>query len=578
MLNIDYTRDELLSPAGRTIVMDRYSVDGEQSPQDCFARAASAFAEDDEHAQRIYDYASKRWFMFSSPILSNGGTKRGLPISCFLNYVDDSRTSIFNHWTENGWLASSGGGLGGYWGKVRTIDESTSSGSKSNGAIPFMKVCDSLMAAVSQGVTRRGAYAAYLDIHHPEIEEFIVMRKPTGGDINRKCLNLHHGINITDEFMEAVVNSDLFALRSPKTGAVIKQVDARHLFQSIIETRLETGEPYLHFIDESNRKLPAWQKARGLEIHQSNLCSEIILPTNTERTAVCCLSSVNLEFFNEWRKDLRFIYDIVLFLDNVLEYFIKETESRPGMRRARYSAQQERSIGLGAMGFHSFLQRMNIPFEGAMAKVWNREIFNHIKTEAESATYTIGSMKGNAPDVNGDMTRRNSHLIAIAPNATSGIICNTSPSIEPFPTNSFIQKTDSGTFVMRNKYLDSRIRNIYPDSEAEEIWGDIAANDGSIQELDYFDQETKDVFKTAFEIDQRWVVDLASDRQEYIDQSQSVNLFFSPTAHKGYLTEVHMRAWKQKMKTLYYVRSKPIKSGERAKWEPDSSDCLSCEG
>ena len=584
MIQIDYTRDSLLSAAGIATVMDRYKVGDEKSPQESFARAAKAYAEDDAHAQRIYDYASKRWFMFSSPILSNGGTERGLPISCFLNYVPDSLEGISKHWEENVWLASRGGGIGGYWGNIRSVDEVTAKGSKSNGVLPFIKVCDSQMPAISQGVTRRGAYAAYLDITHPEIETFINMRKPTG-DSNTNCLNLHHGINITDDFMQAVLDGTEFNLLSPKTGDVIKSVDARELFQRIIETRLETGEPYIHFIDESNRKLPWFQKALGLKIHQSNLCSEIILPTDERRTAVCCLSSVNLETWDEWKDDPLFIADLILYLDNVLQGFIDRASLQPGMEKAVYSATRERSLGLGAMGFHSLLQKKGLPWESALAKSLNKKIFKHIRDRAETASYELALEKGNCVDVHTGQrvtevvwNQRNAHLIAIAPNATSGVICNSSPSIEPFPSNVFVQKTDSGSFVMRNKYLDKYIKDMYDQEAYEKIWSDISAAGGSIQGLDYFDAEAKEVYKTGFEIDQRWIVEFACDRQEFIDQAQSLNLFFDPTAHKGYMTECVVNAWKGKLKTLYYVRSKPIKSAERVNWTANKSDCLSCEG
>jgi len=584
MINIDYERDKLLSEAGIATVMDRYKVGEEKSPQESFARAAEAFSDDEAHAQRIYDYASKRWFMFSSPILSNAGTKRGLPISCFLNYVEDSLESISKHWDENVWLASRGGGIGGYWGNIRSVDEVTSRGSKSNGAIPFLKVVDAQMPAISQGITRRGAYAAYLDINHPEIEEFINLRKNTG-DMNRKCLNLHHGINITDDFMEAVENGSQFNLLSPKTKEVIKTVDAREIFQRIIETRLETGEPYLHFIDESNRQLPYFQQALGLKIHQSNLCSEIILPTNESRTAVCCLSSVNLETWDEWKDDTLFIRDLIIYLDNVLDAFIKRASMQPGMEKAVTSARRERSLGLGAMGFHSLLQKKGIAWESALARSLNMKIFKHIKDQAEEATVVLGAERGNCPDfefgtadMNYSVPRRNAHLIAIAPNATSGIICNSSPSIEPFPSNIFVQKTDSGSFVMKNKYLDKLIKDLYDEETYDKIWSDISANGGSIQNLSYFDQDTKDVYKTGFELDQRYVIQHAVDRQEYIDQAQSLNLFFTPDAHKGYMTECVLRAWKGKLKTLYYVRSKPIKNAERVNWTLNQEECVSCSG
>lgn len=574
---IDYSRDTLLSEAGIAVIKDRYLFEGETSPQDGFARAAKAFASNQEHAERIYDYASKRWFMFSSPILSNGGTKRGLPISCFLPYVPDSREGIFGHWTECGWLASNGGGIGGYWGHVRSVKEKTANGSQSNGCIPFIKVSESQMAAVSQGTTRRGSYAAYLDISHPEIEEFIHLRKPTGGDPNRKALNIHHGVNITDDFMEAVEQDLHWELLSPKTGNPVRTVKARELWQAILEVRLETGEPYLHFIDTSNRDLDEAFKYAGLKIHQSNLCSEIILPTNEHRTAVCCLSSVNVEKFHEWRGDPNFIPDLVEYLDNVLSAFCKRaSEYYTGMEKAVYSAEMSRDIGLGAMGFHAFLQSMGISIESPLAKSWNNKVFSHIRAEANRATEDLAHEKGKAPDAGGDI--RNCHLIAIAPNATSSIMCNTSPSIEPYAANTFTQKTDSGSFVMRNKFLSKLIKEKYSEYE-EEIWETIVRDGGSCQTAPYLSEEEKQVFKTAWEIDQRVLVDLAADRQEHIDQAQSLNLFFLPTAHKGFLHDIHFRAFKKGLKTLYYVRSKPIRGASTGEeWKPDDNECLACEG
>ena len=585
---VDYGRDRLLSKFGIQTLEDRYLVANERSPQDAFARAAKAFADDENHAQRLYDYASNLWFMFSTPILSNGGTTRGLPISCFLNYVEDSRGGITDHYTENAYLSSVGGGVGGSWSDIRSVGSRTSNGSESTGVIPFMKVVDAEMLAFSQGVTRRGSYAAYLHISHPEIEEFLDVRKPTGGDINRKSTNLHHAVVIPDSFMKLIAQAtaepgfdDSWNLIDPHSGEVTKTVAAKALWVKLIQNRVETGEPYIMFEDAVNEELPEYQRSLGLRVHHSNLCSEITLPTSEERTAVCCLSSVNLEEYDSWKDIDEFIPDLVRMLDNVLTYFIEHAPSQ--LDKARYSAMRERSIGLGAMGFHAYLQRNNIAFEGAMAKSFNNRVFAEIKRKAVEATKELAKERGACPD-DPTGTIRNAHLLAIAPNASSSIICaNTSPSIEPYRANAFTQKTKSGTSLLKNEYLEHTLDEI--GMNTDEVWKSIMTNNGSVQHLDFLDEYTKDVFKTAVEIDQRWVVELAADRQQHICQSQSVNLFFPANVSKQELHNVHMLAWRRRMKTLYYARSEAYKRAEVVSDEKlrefvfdDENSCLACEG
>jgi len=587
---IDFRRDRYLSEFSIKTLRDRYLVNGETSPQQAFARAAEAFADDDAHAQRLYDYASKLWFMFSTPILSNGGTKRGLPISCFLNYVDDSRLGITSHYTENAFLSSVGGGIGGYWGDVRSVGSKTTNGSESTGVIPFMKVVDAEMLAFSQGVTRRGSYASYLPIDHPEVEEFLDIRKPTGGDVNRKSVNLHHGVVISDKFMSIIENASLIPgyddswdLIDPHSNKVTKTVSAKTLWVKLIQNRVETGEPYIMFGDTVQAALPECQQKLGLQVHQSNLCSEITLPTNDTRTAVCCLSSVNLEEYDEWSNDPNFIPDLVRMLDNVLTYFIENAPSE--LARAKYSAEQERSIGLGAMGFYAYLQRHNIPFEHFSAKGRNMAIFNHIKSKAEEASRQLATERGEAPDAVGT-GMRNCHLLAVAPNASSSIICgNTSPSIEPYRANAYTQKTKSGSSLQKNEYLEAILQDLGLDTD--EVWKDIVTNGGSVQHLEFLDEWTKDVFKTAVEIDQRWVIDMAADRQQDICQSQSLNIFFPANVSKQELHAIHMMAWKKKVKTLYYLRSEAYRRAEKVSDEAlrqmvvdsaDESACVACEG
>ena len=589
-MQLNYKRDKYLSEFSIKTLEDRYLVGEEKSPQDAFARAAIAFADDDSHAQRLYDYASKLWFMFSTPVLSNGGTKRGLPISCFLNYVDDSREGITDHYTENAFLSSVGGGVGGCWSGVRSVGSKTSNGSESTGVIPFMKVVDAEMLAFSQGVTRRGSYAAYLDISHPEIEEFLDVRKPTGGDINRKSTNLHHGVVLSDSFMDVIERAtripgfnDDWDLIDPHSGAVVKTVSAKTLWVKLIQNRVETGEPYIMFGDTVDEAVPEYQKKLGLKVHQSNLCSEITLPTDKDRTAVCCLSSVNLEEYDEWKDNDQFIPDLIRMLDNVLEYFINYAPDQ--LHRAKYSASRERSLGLGAMGFHAYLQRHNIPFESPMAKGRNMQMFSRIKSEANRATRQLAEERGPCPDGK-DHGVRNAHLLAIAPNASSSIICgNTSPSIEPYRANAFTQKTKTGSSLLKNEYLENILQDLGEDTD--EVWKSIVTNNGSVQHLDFLDDWTKDVFKTAVEIDQRWIIEFAADRQEHICQSQSLNIFFPADVSKQELHATHMMAWKRGVKTLYYLRSEAIKRAETVSDEVlrqrifesiDDDGCLACEG
>ncbi|MCA6255810.1 MAG: ribonucleoside-diphosphate reductase subunit alpha [Phenylobacterium sp.] len=589
-VQVDRSRDALLTDFGKTTLEDRYLLPGE-SYQDMFARVATAYADDADHAQRVYDYISRLWFMPATPVLSNGGADRGLPISCFLNAVNDSLDGIQGVWNENVALASNGGGIGTYWGGVRSIGEKVKGAGQTSGIIPFIRVMDSLTLAISQGSLRRGSAAVYLDIHHPEIEEFLEIRKPSG-DFNRKSLNLHHGISITDEFMEAVRDGAPFGLRSPKTGEVLREVDARGLWQKILEIRLQTGEPYLIFSDTVNRSMPQHQRDLGLSVRQSNLCSEIMLHTGLdhlgkERTAVCCLSSVNAETFLEWRDHPTFIEDVMRFLDNVLEDFI--TRAPSSMANAIYAARRERSVGLGLMGFHSFLQMQNVPFESAMAKSWNMRLFKHLRRQCDAASRVLAAERGPCPDAaERGMMERFSHKLAIAPTASISIICGgTSAGIEPIPANIYTHKTLSGTFAVRNPYLErlleARGQNI------PSVWDSILENEGSVQHLDVLTQDEKDVFKTAFELDQRWVVELAADRTPDICQSQSVNIFLPGDVDKWDLHMLHWSAWEQGCKSLYYLRSKSVQRAAHAGAEAvasieladsertDYEECLACQ-
>lgn len=596
-IQLDRSRDALLTDFGKKTLEDRYLLPGE-SYQDMFARVATAYADDAEHAQRVYDYMSKLWFMPATPVLSNGGADRGLPISCFLNAVGDSLDGIQSVWNENVALASNGGGIGTYWGGVRSIGEKVKGQGQTSGIIPFIRVMDSLTLAISQGSLRRGSAAVYLDVHHPEIEEFLEIRKPSG-DFNRKSLNLHHGINITDAFMEAVRDGKTFDLLSPKNGEVIKTVDARNLWQKILEIRLQTGEPYLIFSDTVNKAMPRHQQELGLKVKQSNLCSEIMLHTGADhlgidRTAVCCLSSVNAETFLEWREEPRFIEDLMRFLDNVLEDFIRRAP--PEMKAAVYSARRERSVGLGLMGFHSFLQAQGVAFESAMAKSWNMRLFKHLRREADKASRVLAEEKGPCEDAaERGVMERFSHKLAIAPTASISIICGgTSAGIEPIPANIYTHKTLSGSFAVKNPYLEEVLEAKGLNTDA--VWNSILEEEGSVQHLDGLTEDEKAIFKTAFELDQRWVVELAADRTPEICQAQSVNLFIPGDVDKWDLHMLHWRAWEQGMKSLYYLRSKSVQraafagSADKAEVEVDPNqpdlfaaartdydECLACQ-
>ncbi|KJS24004.1 MAG: ribonucleotide-diphosphate reductase subunit alpha [Hyphomonadaceae bacterium BRH_c29] len=585
----DPSRDALLTEFGKRTLEDRYLLPGE-SYQDMFARVSKAFADDQAHAQRLYDYMSKLWFMPATPVLSNGGADRGLPISCFLNQVGDSLDDIVGTWTENVWLASNGGGIGTYWGNVRSIGEKVGQNGQTSGIIPFIRVMDSLTLAISQGSLRRGSAACYLDIHHPEIEEFLEIRKASG-DFNRKSLNLHHGLNITDAFMEAVRNNEEFGLISPKSGQVLKTVNARKLWQKILELRMQTGEPYLLFTDTVNNSMPAHQRKLGLKVTQSNLCSEITLPTGVDhrgvdRTAVCCLSSVNAEKYLEWSKDETFIEDVFRFLDNVLEDFIERAPAE--MDRAVYSAKRERSVGLGVMGFHSFLQQMNVSMESAMAKVWNDKIFKTVRQGADAASVKLAKERGPCEDArDAGMMARFSHKMAVAPTASISIICGgTSAGIEPIPANVYTHKTLSGSFTVKNQQLETLLDR--KGLNTPEVWSSILEHEGSVQHLEELDDHERDVFKTAFELDQRWIVELAADRTPYICQSQSLNLFLPGDIDKWDLHMLHWTAWEKGLKSLYYCRSKSVQrasfagseKAEVSKLETPNTDydeCLACQ-
>jgi ribonucleoside-diphosphate reductase alpha chain len=585
----DSSRDANLTEFGKKTLEDRYLLPGE-SYQDMFARVSKAFADDQAHAQRLYDYMSKLWFMPATPVLSNGGADRGLPISCFLNQVGDSLDDIVGTWTENVWLASNGGGIGTYWGNVRSIGEKVGQNGQTSGIIPFIRVMDSLTLAISQGSLRRGSAACYLDIHHPEIEEFLEIRKASG-DFNRKSLNLHHGLNITDAFMEAVRNDEEFGLISPKTNEVLKTVNARKLWQKILELRMQTGEPYLLFTDTVNNAMPAHQRKLGLKVTQSNLCSEITLPTGVDhrgedRTAVCCLSSVNAEKYLEWSKDENFLEDIFRFLDNVLEDFIERAPSE--MERAVYSAKRERSVGLGVMGFHSFLQKMNVSMESAMAKVWNEKIFKDVRKGADAASVKLAKERGPCEDArDAGMMARFSHKMAVAPTASISIICGgTSAGIEPIPANVYTHKTLSGSFTVKNPQLEALLES--KGLNTPETWASILEHEGSVQHLEELDEHERAVFKTAFELDQRWIVELAADRTPYICQSQSLNLFLPGDIAKWDLHMLHWTAWEKGLKSLYYCRSKSVQraafagsekaeAGQMETPNTDYDECLACQ-
>ena len=592
-IKVDYSRDGLFDELGLLRLKESYMREEESSPQERFAYVSSKFGSDPDHAQRLYNYSSKHWLSYSTPILSFGRSKRGLPISCFLNYIEDTAEGLVDNLSETNWLSMLGGGVGIGFG-IRSTDD------KSTGVMPHLKIYDASSLAYRQGRTRRGSYAAYLDISHPDIIAFLEMRKPTG-DQNLRTLNMHHGINIPDAFMELVEKcmidhdaDDSWELKDPHSGEIREVVSARELWQRILEMRMTTGEPYLHFIDTSNKHLPQWLKDKGLKVHQSNLCSEIILPTNEKRTAVCCLSSLNLEYYDEWKDDPLFLRDVAEMLDNVLQYFIDNAPT--SISRAVYSATRERSIGIGALGWHAYLQKCNLPWESPMAIGRNKQIFKTIREKLNVANQELGSRRGEAPDAVGTGNRF-SHLMAIAPNASSSIIMgNTSPSIEPYRANAYRQDTLSGSHLNKNKYLDKIIQveaEKHNEGWSDEVWRSIIANDGSVQHLDWMDEWTKDVFKTSMEIDQRWVVQHAADRQLWIDQAQSLNVFFRPDSNIKYIHAVHFMAWKLGLKTMYYCRSDKIakadKVAKRIEREvikeidltaltKDDGACLACEG
>ena len=596
VIKIDRSKDNNLTDFGKATLKDRY-LGLNESYQDLFARVASTYADDNLHAQRLYHYISNLWFMPATPVLSNGGTKRGLPISCFLNEASDSLDGILDLWSENVWLAAKGGGIGSYWGNLRSIGEKIGKVGKTSGIIPFIKVMDSLTMAISQGSLRRGSAACYLPIDHPEIEEFIEMRRPTGGDPNRKSLNLHHGILVTDAFMRAVETDQQWALKSPADGSVQSTISARNLWIRLLTARVETGEPYIIFIDTVNRLIPQHHKLAGLNVKTSNLCSEITLPTGIDkegrdRTAVCCLSSLNLEKYDEWKDDKNMINDVMRFLDNVLSDFINRAPEQ--FSDAKYSAEKERSVGLGVMGLHSYMQKKMVPLGSIMSKVWNKKIFKNIQEKVDQASKDLAEERGACPDAaDYDVKERFSNKTAIAPTASISIICGgASPGVEPVAANSYTHKTLSGSYNVRNKYLQKLLEK--HDKNNEETWSSITTNQGSVSHLDYLTDLEKDVFKTAFELDQKWIIELSGDRTPYISQAQSINLFLPADVHKRELHQIHFQAWKKGLKSLYYCRSKSIqraenintgsstdvetnvyKSGENQELEYD--ECLSCQ-
>ena len=598
IIKIDRTRDSKLTDFGRATLNDRY-LGLNESYQDLFARVASSYADDNLHAQRIYNYISNLWFMPATPVLSNGGTKRGLPISCFLNEASDSLSGILDLWSENVWLAAKGGGIGSYWGNLRSIGEKIGKVGKTSGIIPFIKVMDSLTMAISQGSLRRGSAACYLPIDHPEIEEFIEMRRPTGGDPNRKALNLHHGILVSDAFMRAVETDEKWALKSPADGTVQQTISARNLWIRLLTARMETGEPYIIYIDTVNRQIPQHHKLANLTVKTSNLCSEITLPTGIDkdgrdRTAVCCLSSLNLEKYDEWKDDKMMINDVMRFLDNVLSDFIERAPDN--FADAKYSAARERSVGLGVMGFHSYLQKNSIPLESVMSKVWNKKIFKHIQENVDQASKDLADERGPCPDAaDYGFNERFSNKTAIAPTASISIICGgASPGVEPVAANSYTHKTLSGSFNVRNRYLLELLEK--HGKNTEEIWSGITTNEGSVSHLDFLTDLEKDVFKTAFELDQKWIIELSADRTPFISQAQSINLFLAADVHKKELHKIHFDAWKKGLKSLYYCRSKSIQRAENVNDEkstdilanvykqkptvakdPEYEECLSCQ-
>ena len=596
IIKIDRSKDEKLTNFGKATLSDRY-LGPNESYQDLFARVASTYADNNLHAQRLYNYISNLWFMPATPVLSNGGTKRGLPISCFLNEASDSLSGILDLWSENVWLAAKGGGIGSYWGNLRSIGEKIGRVGKTSGIIPFIKVMDSLTMAISQGSLRRGSAACYLTIDHPEIEEFIEMRRPTGGDPNRKSLNLHHGVLVTDAFMRAVETDEQWALKSPTDASIQSTISARNLWIRLLTARIETGEPYIIFIDTVNRLIPQHHKLAGLNVKTSNLCSEITLPTGIDkegkdRTAVCCLSSLNLEKYDEWKDDKNFINDIMRFLDNVLTDFIDRAPEQ--FKDAKYSAMRERSVGLGVMGLHSYFQKNMIPLESVMSKVWNKKIFKNIQEKVDQASKDLADERGACPDAaEYNFKERFSNKTAIAPTASISIICGgASPGVEPVAANSYTHKTLSGSYNVRNRYLEKVLEK--HGKNDDETWSSITTNQGSISHLDFLTDLEKKVFKTAFELNQNWIVELGADRTPYVSQAQSINLFLPADVHKKELHQIHFQAWKKGLKSLYYCRSKSIQRAENINsgsstdvtknvyrkevdTDPDYEECLSCQ-
>ena len=590
-IEIQTGRDKKLGEQSFKLLKDYYCRDDERSPQMAYARAAVAFTNGNSKlAQRIYDYVSQGYFMFSSPVLSNAVLKgekvKALPISCFLTYVPDTLDGLIDHTAELRWLSVKGGGVGGHWSDIRAVSN------KAPGPMPFLHTVDADMVAYRQGRTRKGSYAAYMDIDHPDIVEFINMRIPTG-DVNRKNLNLHHAVNLTDKFMEAVRDGKQWGLLDPNDQSVREMVDARKLWELVLETRYRTGEPYVNFIDTANRSLPQSQKDLGLSIKGSNLCNEIHLVTNEERTAVCCLSSVNLETYDQW-KDTNMVKDLIVFLDNVLQFFIDNAGDE--ISKARYSAQQERSLGLGAMGLHSYFQKNSIAFDSQAAIDANEEIFSTIKVKSIEATMEMGKRRGEAPDMKGT-GRRNAHMLAIAPNANSSMIVDTSPSIEPWKANAFTSRTRVGSHLNKNPHLEKILETI--GKNTDEVWSTIITSGGSVQHLDFLDDHVKNVFKTAIELNQLVLIKLAGDRQKYLCQGQSLNIFFPAGADKRYLHTVHYQAWVEGCKGLYYLRTESSSKAENVSQKvereklddiinPDKvqfglsddqqDECVACEG
>jgi len=591
-ITVSPNKDQLFDDLGIRRLKESYMKEDELSPQERFAFVSKTFGSNPEHAQRLYEYSSNHWLSYSTPILSYGKSSKGLPISCYLNWIPDTAEGLVDTLSETNWLSMLGGGVGVGFG-IR------SAGDKSTGVLPHLKMYDASSLAYRQGKTRRGSYAAYLDIDHPDILLFLEMRKPTG-DQNFRCLNLHHGINISDKFMNLVEKSmldpnadDSWELKEPDSDEVKEVVPARELWQRILEMRMQTGEPYIHYIDTTNRALPAWLKDKGLKVRQSNLCSEITLPTDNDRTAVCCLSSLNLEHFDEWSQNETFLQDVLEMLDNVLQKFIDDAPDF--VSRAKYSAIRERSVGVGALGFHAFLQKKSLPFESAMAKSYNMRIFKHIREGLDVANIKLGTSRGEAPDAKGT-GRRCSHVMAVAPNASSSIIMgNTSPSVEPWRANAYRQDTLSGAFLNKNKFLDALIRKKIdedPSINYDRVWSSIIAHEGSVQHVKFLSDYEKDIYKTAMEIDQRWVIEHAADRQMFIDQAQSLNVFFRPDANVKYIHAVHFLAWKKGLKTMYYCRSEKIGKADKVSRRIErqviqeldmtaiamGEECLACEG